>query len=80
MALIITGLDDIWFHLRGRKVGHRVRDLAEGVLSVGLGALFLVFPVETLRVIMLIASAYLAVRGLVVIAGVIKTRNGIRDG
>ena len=75
VALIITGLSDLWFHLRSRKAGNRVRDLAEAVLTVGLGVLFLVFPAKTLRVVMLIAGIYLAVRGLVVIAGVIKTHD-----
>ena len=74
VALIVTGLGDLWFHLRGREAGNRVRDLAEGLLTIGLGVLFLVFPAETLRVIMLIAGIYLAVRGVIVIAGAIKSR------
>ena len=27
IALIVTGAADLWFHLRGRKPGNRVRDL-----------------------------------------------------
>ncbi len=73
-ALIVTGLGDLWFHLRGRKDGNRIRDIGEGLLTVGLGVLFLVFPAKTLHVIMLIAGVYLAVRGVIVIAGAIKSR------
>ncbi len=73
-ALIVTGLADLWFHLRGRKDGNRIRDIGEGLLTVGLGVLFLVFPAKTLHVIMLIAGVYLAVRGVIVIAGAIKSR------
>ncbi|MEA2024308.1 MAG: DUF389 domain-containing protein [Actinomycetota bacterium] len=74
VALIITGVGDLWFHLRGRRPGNRVRDLAEGVLTVGLGALFLVFPAETLKVIMLIVGVYFGVRGVIVTIGAIKQR------
>ncbi len=73
-ALIVTGLADLWFHLRGRRDGNRIRDIGEGLLTVGLGVLFLVFPAKTLHVIMLIAGVYLAVRGVIVIAGAIKSR------
>ncbi len=74
VALIITGFGDLWFHLRSPKAGHRIRDLAEGILTVGLGGLFLAFPAETLKIIMVIAGVYLAVRGIVVLAGAIKSR------
>ena len=73
-ALIVTGLGDLWFHLRGRKEGNRIRDIGEGLLTVGLGVLLLAYPAETLRVIMLIAGAYLAVRGVVVLVGAIRNR------
>ena len=75
VALIVTGLGDLWFHLRGRKEGNRIRDIGEGVLTVGLGVLFLAFPAETLHVIMRIAGAYLAVRGVIVTGGAIKNRD-----
>ncbi|MEA3502999.1 MAG: DUF389 domain-containing protein, partial [Actinomycetota bacterium] len=39
-----------------------------------LGGLLLAFPAETLKIIMVIAGVYLAVRGVVVLAGAIKSR------
>ncbi len=74
IALIITGGADLWFHLRNRKPGNRVRDLVEGLLTVGLGVLFLIWPGQTLRVIMLIIGVYFAVRGVTVTIAAIKDR------
>ncbi len=74
VALIVTGAADLWFHLRGRKPGNRVRDLAEGLLTVGLGVLFLVFPAETLKVIMVIIGVYFGLRGVTVTVAAIKDR------
>ncbi len=74
VALIITGAADLWFHLRGRIPGKRISDLAEGLLTVGLGVLFVVFPAETLNVIMVILGAYFAVRGFIVVVSAIKDR------
>ncbi|MEA2010815.1 MAG: DUF308 domain-containing protein, partial [Actinomycetota bacterium] len=74
VALIITGVADLWFHLRGRTPGNRVRDLVEGLLTVGLGVLFLVFPAQTLRVIMVIIGVYLAIRGVTVVIAAFKER------
>lgn len=74
IALIVTGVADLWFHLRGRKPGSRVRDLVEGLLTVGVGVLFLVWPGQTLKVIMLITGVYLAIRGVAVTFAAIKER------
>jgi uncharacterized hydrophobic protein (TIGR00271 family) len=73
-ALIITGGADLWFHLRGRKPGNRVRDLVEGLLTLGLGVLFLVVPGQTLKVIMVIIGVYFAVRGVTVVIAAFKER------
>ncbi len=73
-ALVVTGATDLWFHLRSRRPGNRVRDLVEGLLTVAAGLLFLVFPAETLKVIMMIIGIYLAVRGVTVTFGAIKAR------
>jgi uncharacterized hydrophobic protein (TIGR00271 family) len=74
IALIITGGTDLWFHLRSRKAGNRVRDLVEGLLALGLGVLFLVIPGKTLKFIMLIIGVYFAVRGVTVMVAAIKNR------
>jgi uncharacterized hydrophobic protein (TIGR00271 family) len=74
IALIITGGADLWFHLRGRKPGNRVRDLVEGLLTLGLGVLFLVVPGQTLKVIMVIIGVYFAVRGVTVVIAAFKER------
>jgi uncharacterized hydrophobic protein (TIGR00271 family) len=74
IALIITGGADLWFHLRGRQPGNRIRDLVEGLLTIGLGVLFLVWPGQTLKVIMVISGVYLAVRGVTVVIAAIKDR------
>ena len=74
VALIITGGADLWFHLRGRQPGNRIRDLVEGLLTIGLGVLFLVWPGQTLKVIMVISGVYLAVRGVAVLIAAIKDR------
>ncbi len=74
IALIITGGTDLWFHLRGQKPGNRVRDLVEGLLTVGVGVLFLVWPGQTLRVIMLITGIYFAARGVTLTIGAIRER------
>ncbi|MFV9671896.1 MAG: DUF389 domain-containing protein [Acidimicrobiia bacterium] len=75
VALIITGASDLWFHLRGRIPGNRVRDLVEGLLTVGAGVLFLVWPGQTLRVIMLIIGVYFAIRGVTVVIAAIRERD-----
>ena len=64
VALVITGLADLWFHLRGANRGNRVRDLAEGLLTIAVGLFFIAFPAETLKTVMLIAGVYLAMRGI----------------
>ncbi len=74
IALIITGGADLWFHLRGALPGNRVRDLIEGLLTVGLGLLFLVFPAETLKVIMVIIGVYFGIRGVTVVLAGLKDR------
>jgi uncharacterized hydrophobic protein (TIGR00271 family) len=74
IALIITGGTDLWFHLRSGVPGKRVRDLIEGLLTVGLGVLFLVWPGQTLKVVMMISGVYLAVRGVTVVFAAIKGR------
>jgi len=74
IALIITGGTDLWFHLRSGKSSNRVRDLVEGLLTVGLGVLFLVWPGQTLRVIMLIIGVYFAIRGVTVVIAALKER------
>ncbi len=73
-ALIASGAADLWFHLRGREPGKRVRDLAEGLLTIAVGAVLLIFPAETLRVVMLVVGVYLAVRGIAVTIRAIKER------
>ena len=75
VALIITGGADLWFHLRGALPGNRVRDLIEGLLTVGLGVLFLVFPAETLKVIMVIIGVYFGIRGATVVVAALKDRD-----
>ncbi len=75
IALIVTGAADLWFHLRGRIPGKRVRDLGEGLLTVGLGVLFLVFPGQTLRFIMVVLGVYFAVRGVIVVIAAFKDRD-----
>ncbi len=74
IALIVTGAADLWFHLRGRIPGKRVRDLGEGLLTVGLGLLFLIFPGQTLRFIMVVLGVYFAVRGVTVVTAAFKDR------
>ncbi len=74
IALIVTGAADLWFHLRGRIPGKRVRDLGEGLLTVGLGLLFLIFPGQTLRFIMVVLGVYFAVRGVIVVIAAFKDR------
>jgi len=72
VALVAAGVSDLWFHLRGRDTGNRVRHLLEGLLSITIGVLSLIYPAKTLSVLMQLFGAYLAVRGIVVIFGAIK--------
>ncbi len=74
VSLLVTGLSDLWFHLRPGRPGNRVRDLVEGLLTVALGLLLLLFPTESLKLIMVFAGVYLAVRGITVMVGAIKSR------
>jgi uncharacterized hydrophobic protein (TIGR00271 family) len=74
VALIITGGTDLWFHLRRRVPGNRVRDLVEGLLALGLGVLFLAIPGKTLKFIMLVIGVYFAVRGVTVVIAAFKDR------
>lgn len=74
LTLVVSGASDLWFHLRRREAGHRVRDFVEGVLTVGAGLLFLIFPTETLRVIMTIIGIYFSVRGFTIVIGAIRAR------
>ena len=65
VALIVAGVSD--FRFPGRSgVGVRRRRL-EGVLSVGAGVFFLVFPSETVRGLAIAGGIYLAARGVSVV-------------
>ena len=74
IALIVAGAADLWFHLRGRIPGKRVRDFGEGLLTIGSGLLFLVFPTQTLKSIMVVLGVYFAVRGVIVVIAAFKDR------
>jgi uncharacterized hydrophobic protein (TIGR00271 family) len=74
VALIITGGTDLWFHLRRRVPGNTVRDVVEGLLTLGLGVLFLAIPGKTLKFIMVVLGVYFAVRGVTVVVAAFKER------
>jgi uncharacterized hydrophobic protein (TIGR00271 family) len=73
-SLIVSGLADLWFHLRSPKVGIRVRGFVESGITLGAGVLVLVFPTETVKAVFLLVGAYFAVRGVVVTIGAFKDK------
>lgn len=78
IALIISALADVWFHLRSPKTESWVAVVVESVVTAGAGVLLLAFPTETVKGVMVIGGLYFAVRGLVVI--VVALRGRTSDG
>lgn len=74
IGLVVSGLTDLWFRLHGARRSGNVRDIAESLVTVVAGALFLVFPTETLKVLLLVVAGYLAVRGVTVVVGAVMDR------
>ena len=72
-ALVISGGSDLWFKARGREEG-RLRGVAEALITIAAGLVFLLWPTNTIRVLALIAAAYLVVRGVSVVAASINQR------
>ena len=72
-ALVISGGSDLWFKARGREEG-RLRGVAEALITIVAGLVFLLWPTNTIRVLALIAAAYLVVRGVSVVAASINQR------
>jgi len=73
IALIVSGATDVWFHLKGTGIV-RGRGIAEGLLSVGVGVVLLVFPNQTLRLIAVIVGGYFVIRGIAVLVAAWRAR------
>ena len=73
VALIVAGVSDIRFPGRSGEGVRRRR--FEGVLSIGAGVFFLVFPTQTVRVLAIAGGIYLAVRGVSVLSLALRQRN-----
>jgi len=78
IGLLITGSGDLWFYIRSRKASHRIRGFFEALLPVIGGLAFLLIPKATLRLIMLLAGVYLAVRGVTVLYSAIRSGSSDR--
>lgn len=73
IALIISGASGLWFTIRHRTQ-RSMRSAVEAGIALAGGALLLLMPTETLRVVVLIGAGYLAVRGV----GVLVAANSLR--
>lgn len=75
IALVASGASALWFALRG-KTPRSTRSTIEAAVSLVAGALIIVWPSETMRGLVLIGSAYLAIRGVAVLIGALSLRRG----
>lgn len=74
IGLLISGITDLWFLLRGRRAtSHIVRDTLEGILPIIAGLAFLLIPEATFRLIALIAGIYLAVRAVTILVTALRS-------
>jgi uncharacterized hydrophobic protein (TIGR00271 family) len=74
LALIISGLADLWFHLKVPHASSRARIIVESAVTVGAGLVLMVYPAETMKTVMIIAGIYFLVRGVTVAIGAIGHR------
>ena len=74
IALVVSGVADLWFHLRSPRTGSRFGAVVESSATIGAGVLLIAFPSETIKTILIIAAIYFALRGFAVVAGAIRER------
>lgn len=66
IALLVSGASGLWFTVRHRTQ-RSLRSAVEAGVTLVAGALLLLAPAETLRIVILIAAGYLAFRGMAVL-------------
>lgn len=74
MGLLAVGVADLWFRARGEP-DTRLSGVAEAILAIIAGVALLAWPGMTLKTLVLVAVAYVAVRGVVVLVAAFRERD-----